>query len=175
MRSPEGSNHHGRTCLLIVDLLYGFIFWLFPFLFDRIRTHSTSSEHDYNEWRCFRVTPCPTKCRQVVMRVGDWIRRHFYRSSQTTGDSHLFRPSWQLMQHACMAVGITIATAYDTLGESGLTHSLNEPECVGVFTNAELLPTVLRVLPNTPTIKVVIYDGTPPQTSSRRSRPPHQT
>lgn len=61
-----------------------------------------------------------------------------------------------------MAVGITIATAYDTLGESGLTHSLNEPDCVGVFTNAELLPTVLRVLPNTPTIKVVIYDGQPP-------------
>ena len=60
-----------------------------------------------------------------------------------------------------MSVGITIATAYDTLGESGLTHSLNEPECVGVFTNAELLPTVLRVLPNTPTIKVVIYDGQP--------------
>ena len=61
-----------------------------------------------------------------------------------------------------MAAGLTIATAYDTLGESGLTHSLNEPDCVGVFTNAELLPTVLRVLPNTPTINVVIYDGTPP-------------
>jgi len=52
--------------------------------------------------------------------------------------------------------------AYDTLGESGLTHSLNEPGCVDVFTNAELLPVVLRVLPNTPTIKVVIYDGKPP-------------
>ena len=61
-----------------------------------------------------------------------------------------------------MSVGITVVTAYDTLGESGLTHSLNEPDCVGVFTIAELLPTVLRVLPNTPTIKVVIYDGKPP-------------
>ena len=61
-----------------------------------------------------------------------------------------------------MSVGITVATAYDTLGESGLAHSLNEPDCVGVFINAELLPTVLRVLPNTPTIKVVIYDGKPP-------------
>jgi len=66
------------------------------------------------------------------------------------------------MQHACMSVGITIATAYDTLGESGLTHSLNEPGYVGVFTNAELLLVVLRVLPDTPTIKVVIYDGKPP-------------
>jgi long-chain acyl-CoA synthetase len=61
-----------------------------------------------------------------------------------------------------MSVGLTIATAYDTLGESGLAHSLNEPDCVGVFTNAELLPIVLRVLPNTPTVKLVIYDGKPP-------------
>ena len=56
---------------------------------------------------------------------------------------------------------MTIATAYDTLGESGLTHSLNEPECVGVFTNADLFPVLANVLPNAPTIKVVVYDGKP--------------
>jgi long-chain acyl-CoA synthetase len=65
------------------------------------------------------------------------------------------------MFHGCSSVSVTIATAYDTLGEDGLLHSLNEPECVGVFTNAELLPTLLRVLPKAPTIKVVIYDGEP--------------
>lgn len=56
---------------------------------------------------------------------------------------------------------MTIATAYDTLGESGLTHSLNEPECVGVFTNADLFPVLANVLPNAPTIKLVVYDGKP--------------
>jgi long-chain acyl-CoA synthetase len=65
------------------------------------------------------------------------------------------------MQHACSAISVTIATAYDTLGEAGLTHSLNEPECVGVFTNADLLPVVAAVLPNTPTIRYVVYDGKP--------------
>ena len=65
------------------------------------------------------------------------------------------------MQHACSSIGVPIATAYDTLGESGLTHSLNEPSCVGVFTNAELLPVLANVLANTPTVRVVIYDGTP--------------
>ena len=59
----------------------------------------------------------------------------------------------------CTSVSISIATAYDTLGGEGLTHSLNEPECVGVFTNAELLLTLLRVLSNAPTIKLVVYDG----------------
>jgi len=71
-------------------------------------------------------------------------------------------PNWQLIAHSCASISITIATAYDTLGDDGLAHSLNEPDCVGVFTNAELLPVVTRVLPKTPSIKYVIYDGEPP-------------
>ena len=67
------------------------------------------------------------------------------------------------MAHACGSISTTIATAYDTLGEDGLTHSLNEPNCVGLFTNAELLPTLHRVLANTPTVKYVIFDGEPTQ------------
>ncbi|KAI5121463.1 hypothetical protein M0805_003920 [Coniferiporia weirii] len=69
--------------------------------------------------------------------------------------------NWQLMSHACLSISTIIATAYDTLGESGLTHSLNEPNSVGIFTNADLLPTVARVLENTPSVRVVIYDGEP--------------
>jgi len=63
------------------------------------------------------------------------------------------------MAHACSSISVTVATAYDTLGEAGLTHSLNEPDAVGIFTNAELLSTLLKVLPNTPCVKYVIYDG----------------
>lgn len=58
-----------------------------------------------------------------------------------------------------MAIGTTIATAYDTLGEAGLTHSLNEPEVAAVFTNGDLLDIFSRVLANAPTIRLVIYDG----------------
>jgi long-chain acyl-CoA synthetase len=63
------------------------------------------------------------------------------------------------MSQACLQISATVATAYDSLGESGLLHALNEPECVGIFTNAELLPTLLKVLPKANTIRVVIYDG----------------
>jgi long-chain acyl-CoA synthetase len=70
--------------------------------------------------------------------------------------------NWQLISHGCMRASIQVATAYDTLGESGLQHSLNEPNCVGIFTNAELLPVVARVLENTPSVKIVVYDGEPP-------------
>jgi len=67
------------------------------------------------------------------------------------------------MAHACAAISTTIATAYDTLGEEGLAHSLNEPECIGLFTNAELLPTLHKVLSITPTVKYVVFDGEPTQ------------
>ena len=67
--------------------------------------------------------------------------------------------NWQLMSHGCTTIGIPVATAYDTLGESGLTHSLNEPNCVGVFTNSDLLVTLKNVLRNTPSVRLIIYDG----------------
>ncbi|KIJ18044.1 hypothetical protein PAXINDRAFT_167347 [Paxillus involutus ATCC 200175] len=69
--------------------------------------------------------------------------------------------NWQLMSHACTTISTPVATAYDTLGESGLTHSLNEPNCVGLFTNADLLPTLARVIKNTPSVRLVVYDGEP--------------
>ncbi|TFK35638.1 hypothetical protein BDQ12DRAFT_737516 [Crucibulum laeve] len=89
-----------------------------------------------------------------VGRFGCWEGFNVY--AQTS-------PSWQLMAHACSSISTTIATAYDTLGESGLTHSLNEPSCVGLFTNAELLATLLNVLPHIPSVKYVVFDGAPSQ------------
>ena len=66
---------------------------------------------------------------------------------------------WRLVGHACASVGVVVATAYETLGVEGLQHSLHQPSCAGVFTNADLLTTLARVIPNTPTVKLVIYDG----------------
>ncbi|UZJ56875.1 hypothetical protein CBS101457_006195 [Exobasidium rhododendri] len=68
---------------------------------------------------------------------------------------------WQVMAHSCFAQNIPFCTAYDTLGEEGLQHSLSEPEVVGIFTNAALLDTLANVVADTPTVKYVIYDGKP--------------
>jgi long-chain acyl-CoA synthetase len=65
------------------------------------------------------------------------------------------------MSHACASISTTIATAYDNLGEAGLAHSIKEPNCVGIFSNEELLSTLLNVLPKTPSIKLIIFDGAP--------------
>lgn len=68
-------------------------------------------------------------------------------------------PNWQYVSLGCSLIGTAIATAYDTLGESGLQHSLNEPSCAAIFTNAELLPVVANVSANVPSLRVVVYDG----------------
>ncbi|GBE86847.1 Long-chain-fatty-acid--CoA ligase 2 [Sparassis crispa] len=70
-------------------------------------------------------------------------------------------PNWQLVSYACSAISVRIATAYETLGESGLQHALNEPECGVIFTNADLLPVVANVAGNVPSLRLVIYDGEP--------------
>ncbi|KAG0660768.1 long-chain fatty acid-CoA ligase [Rhodotorula mucilaginosa] len=66
---------------------------------------------------------------------------------------------WFAMANACAKQGITFATAYDSLGEDGLEHSLNEPGVCGMFTNSNLLGTLAAVITRTPTVKTVIYDG----------------
>jgi long-subunit acyl-CoA synthetase (AMP-forming) len=60
---------------------------------------------------------------------------------------------------ACASQSITFATAYDSLGEEGLQHSINEPSCYGIFTNAGLLGTLSSVVSSTPSLKVIVYDG----------------
>lgn len=72
------------------------------------------------------------------------------------------------MAHACFQISTIIATAYDSLGESGLLHALNEPECKGVFANANLFPTLAKVLGQASTVKVVVYDGKPKDEDSQK-------
>jgi long-chain acyl-CoA synthetase len=61
------------------------------------------------------------------------------------------------------SISVPISTAYETLGEDGLRHSIQEPDCSGIFTNSELLPTLVKVLRKTDgetKIRYIIYDGT---------------
>ncbi|GAB5587267.1 long-chain fatty acid-CoA ligase [Umbelopsis nana] len=66
---------------------------------------------------------------------------------------------WLFVAHSAFTQNISIVTAYDTLGESGLLHSMNETEVEAIFTNGDLLPTLLKVLPDCPSLKHVIYCG----------------
>ncbi|RIB07615.1 hypothetical protein C2G38_2213947 [Gigaspora rosea] len=67
--------------------------------------------------------------------------------------------NWMLVTHGCYTQNITIVTAYDTLGEEGLLHSMNESEVKAMFTNADLLPIAAKVAGKVSTLQCIIYDG----------------
>lgn len=59
---------------------------------------------------------------------------------------------------AAASQSITIATAYDSLGEDGVRHSLKQTQSQSVFTNPSLLPLLKKVLGDAPDVKNIIYD-----------------
>jgi len=109
---------------------------------------------DYQYWNFVQFRDYAMETARGLVTLGVEKDKVFNVYAQTS-------INWQLIGHACAAIGTPIATAYDTLGESGLQHSLAEPECQAVFTNADLLPTLARVLADTPTVWLVVYDGEP--------------
>lgn len=54
---------------------------------------------------------------------------------------------------------MTIVTAYETLGEEGLLHSMRETEVEAIYTTAELLPVVAKVIDKCFSCRCVIYHG----------------
>ena len=53
---------------------------------------------------------------------------------------------------------LTIVTAYDTLGEEGLKHSLVQTESLAIFLDPGLISSLASVLPDVKSIKYVIYN-----------------
>jgi long-chain acyl-CoA synthetase len=58
---------------------------------------------------------------------------------------------------------IAVATAYDTLGEQGLSHSLIESQAKSIFVDQALLSQAMRVLRDTRLVKSVVYNEDPSQ------------
>lgn len=52
-----------------------------------------------------------------------------------------------------------IVTAYDTLGQSGLTHSLVQTESKAIFLDPHLLPQLMNPLKEATEIRYVIYNS----------------
>jgi len=51
---------------------------------------------------------------------------------------------------------IPIVTAYDTLGEEGLTHSLQETNAIAIFLDGHLIKSIVKPLSKTKDVKVYI-------------------
>jgi long-chain acyl-CoA synthetase len=115
------------------------------------------------KWKFFKLSPYKWETySQVRQRVLD-IGYGFKHLGLKRGDKVLVFAStgadWMVCAHACFSQGLTIATAYDTLGPEGLLHAAKESDAVAIFTNPELVPVVTNVLHDAPHLTHVFVNG----------------
>ena len=68
---------------------------------------------------------------------------------------------WLAMGHAASSQSFPIVTAYDSLGEQGLRHSLVQTGSKAIFLDPNLLPTFTNALDEAKSIQYVIYNTVP--------------
>ncbi|CVL13278.1 related to long-chain-fatty-acid--CoA ligase [Fusarium proliferatum] len=66
--------------------------------------------------------------------------------------------SWISMSHGCASQSIAIVTAYDTLGESGLEHSLLQTKADAMYVDPHLLQTAARPLKKSNVKTIVVNE-----------------
>ncbi|RKP06544.1 hypothetical protein THASP1DRAFT_31648 [Thamnocephalis sphaerospora] len=123
-----------------------------------------NGKKEIKKWKFFQLGPFAWQSYREVekrtKRVGAGIRA---RLDAKPGDRLIIFNStsadWMIMAHGCFSQSLTIATAYDTLGEDGLLHALNETESIALFAHADLLPVVQRLGERAKFLRYVIYNG----------------
>ncbi|KAK7684792.1 hypothetical protein QCA50_012035 [Cerrena zonata] len=89
-----------------------------------------------------------------------------------TSKLHIFASTshkWLQTFLAAASQSIPVVTAYDTLGESGLTHSLVQTESDAVFTDNALLSQLIKPLRKATSIKYIIH-GEPIDEADKRNQ-----
>lgn len=96
---------------------------------------------------------------QLMLQVGSGLRK----LGLETGDRvHIFAATssyWLAMSHGAASQSMPIVTAYDTLGEEGLRHSMVATRAKAIFLDPHLLPTLTNVLKDATEIKYVIWNS----------------
>jgi long-chain acyl-CoA synthetase len=75
---------------------------------------------------------------------------------------HIFAATsahWLATAHGACSQSMPIVTAYDTLGEEGLKHSLVATKAKAIFLDPHLLPTLMNPLKEATDIKYVIWNS----------------
>lgn len=75
---------------------------------------------------------------------------------------HIFAATsahWLASAHGAVTQSMAIVTAYDTLGEEGLKHSLVATNAKAIFLDPHLLPTLINPLKDAKDIKYVIWNS----------------
>ena len=76
-------------------------------------------------------------------------------------DAKLDSAHWLAVSHGAVSQSMPIATAYDTLGEEGLKHSLIQTQSKAIYCNPDLIKLLTKPLEEAKEVKFVIYNSDP--------------
>ncbi|KAL8993883.1 MAG: hypothetical protein Q9188_007211, partial [Gyalolechia gomerana] len=96
---------------------------------------------------------------QMALRCGAGLRK---LGMQKNDRLHLFAattPYWLAMAHGAATQSMPIVTAYDTLGEEGLQHSLRQTHAKAIFLEPNLIPKLIKPLIHAKDIRYVIFNS----------------
>lgn len=114
-------------------------------------------------WTFFELGPYEymtfNEYEQLMLQVGSGLRKVGLVKEDRV---HLFAgtsQNWLAMSHGAASQSLPIVTAYDTLGEEGLRHSMVATKAKAIFLDPHLLPTLGNVLKAATEVNVVIWNN----------------
>ena len=96
---------------------------------------------------------------RLILQIGAGLRKLGMKKDDRV---HIFAATsahWLATAHAASSQSMPIVTAYDTLGEDGLRHSMVATGAKAVFLDPHLLPTLIRPLNEAKEIQYVIWNS----------------
>ncbi|KAL8929882.1 MAG: hypothetical protein Q9208_001026 [Pyrenodesmia sp. 3 TL-2023] len=117
---------------------------------DKKWTYFEMSEYHYMSFLEYEqlALQCGAGLRKLGMNKDD--RLHIFAATT---------PYWLAMAHGAATQSMPIVTAYDTLGEEGLQHSLCQTHAKAIFLEPSLIPKLTKPLQHAKDIQVVIYNS----------------
>ncbi|KAI0025560.1 long-chain-fatty-acid-CoA ligase 1 [Xylariomycetidae sp. FL0641] len=114
-------------------------------------------------WTYFELSPYEymtyNDYERLLLNVGSGLRK---LGMQKNDRVHIFAATsanWLAMSHGAASQSMPIVTAYDTLGEEGLRHSMVATGAKAIFLDPHLLPTLGNVLKDAKEVRYVIWNN----------------
>ncbi|KAK0124186.1 long-chain fatty acid-CoA ligase [Cadophora gregata] len=99
-----------------------------------------------------------TEYHKQVLELGSGLRKLGLASPDRV---HMFASTsahWLATAHGAISQSMPIVTAYDTLGENGLRHSLKATKARAIFLEPHLITILIKVLSDAKDIQFIVYN-----------------
>lgn len=119
------------------------------------------------EWQYFELGPYEymsfTEYEKLTLKIGSALRAIGLNKGDRIQIFAATSSKWLSIAHGACSQSMPIVTAYDTLGEEGLKHSMQQSGSQAIFLDGTLLKKLIKPLNELKQVKHVIYNKEAPE------------